>query len=59
MVHIDADTVLVAIVAYAILFDPAGTEVGLPEKAGPGEKPAKLDELGSCQKILTLQSVDS
>ena len=35
------------------------TEVGLPEKASPGEKPAKLDKLGSRQKILTLQSVDS
>jgi hypothetical protein len=34
-------------------------ELGLPEKASPGEKAAKLNELGSRQKILTLQSVDT
>ncbi|MFN6340234.1 MAG: hypothetical protein ACK41W_16125 [Cyanobacteriota bacterium] len=33
--------------------------LGLPEKASPGEKAAKLNELGSRQKILTLQSVDT
>ena len=31
MVHIDADTVLVAIVIDAILFDPAGILVLLPQ----------------------------
>jgi len=34
-------------------------DLGLPEKASPGEKAAKLNELGSRQKILTLQSVDT